>query len=69
VSDDSVTAYTPKVVPEENWMTLADAMKLKEQAWTAGRTSMKAEILAMLSTCLDRDPSLQKLVQQVEGME
>jgi hypothetical protein len=66
---DNLTAYTPNVAPEEDWMSLAGAMKLKGQAFDAGRLSMKADILAMLKTCLDRDPSLQKLVKQMEGME
>jgi hypothetical protein len=35
-TDATVTAYTPKVAPEENWMSLADAMKLKDQAFNAG---------------------------------
>ena len=37
-------------------------------AFNAGRESMKADILAMLNTCLDRDPTLQKLVKQIEDM-
>ena len=32
------------------------------------KQSMKADILAMLNTCLDRDPTLQKLVKQIEDM-
>jgi hypothetical protein len=60
----------------DDWVALHTGSKidpvLRRQmryAFNAGRESMKADILAMLKTCLDRDPTLQKMVQQVEGME
>ena len=42
--------------------------KLVHKAFNEGRESMKADILTMLNTCLDRDPTLQKLVKQIEDM-
>ena len=33
-----------------------------------GRASMKAEILAIINSCLVRDPTLQKLVIQIEDI-
>ena len=49
---------------------LSQGRCLAEQAFTASREGMikKADILAMLNTCLDRDPTLQKLVKQIEDM-
>ena len=50
-----------------------DTKHFMERAYEAGhkngRASMKADILAMLNTCLDRDPTLQKLVKQIEDMQ
>jgi hypothetical protein len=37
-------------------------------SFNAGRATLKAEVLALLSSCLDRDPSLQKLVRQIEDL-
>ena len=39
MSDFTVTVNTSKVVPEENWMTLADAIKLKRKAFDVGHNA------------------------------
>ena len=43
---------------------------IAEQAFEASRKGMIkiADVLAMLNTSLDRDPTLQKLVKQIEEM-
>ena len=50
---------------EHRMRILSDAY---DRAYGHGRKDMKADILAMVNTCLDRDPTLQKLVKQIEDM-
>ena len=42
-----------------------------EAAYNAGREGMikKSDVLAMVNSCLVRDPTLQKLVKQIEELE
>ena len=43
--------------------------KAYEAGHKNGRESMKADILAMVNSCLVRDPTLQILAKQIEDMQ
>ena len=64
-----ITAYTPAVTPEEPWMTVRDWKRSIKVVRAQGRESMKAEILAMVNSCLVADESLKKLAAAIEEME
>jgi hypothetical protein len=78
MSDDlwcslTFTINTPAIIPEENWVSLADVHLIKERAVIYGdehgRATMKKDILALFTpTLLDRDTTLQKLSAAIEKL-
>lgn len=53
---------------DATYRAVAVAEHLEKEVQKA-RKSMKKDVLKLLSTCLARDPSLQKLVKQIEDMK
>jgi len=67
VNDFTVIANTPKIVPKENWMTLADAMKLKGQAFDAGYKSGMERSVEILNSSSHREEAEYRIRKEIDN--